>query len=115
MTADEQINRLDARIDRLESQWLEEIRRVHIKLDVLAESGARNACPSPGACILLGERLEHQILAHNSTMLRVERLEIRMLAKDKKESWLLGAWAVIALFAAALGTVATIVVNHYLP
>lgn len=111
MTADEQISRLDTRIDRLENQWLEEIRRVHEKLNTLTESDAN----AKGPLALVTERLENQIVAHNSTMLRVERLEIRMLDKDKREAWLTGAWAVIAFVASIIGAGATLLLSHFLP
>jgi hypothetical protein len=103
MTADEQIERLDDRVTRLEDRTNQEIVAIHTKLDALltlntnaqVEVAKKPDCPSPGACIVLGESLKATIAAHNATMLRVERLELRMLEIEKWQGRMFGGVAVL--------------------
>ena len=102
MTPTEQIDKLDERVTRLEDRTQTEIVAIHGKLDSMLAilnkamvDGAKNACPSPGACITLGVDLRNQIVAHNATMLRVERLELRILDMEKWQGRTIGAIAVL--------------------
>lgn len=135
----ERIDRLEVRVDRLEDKIASDISKIFEKLHDLGESmakgaieAAKNYCPAPGSCLTLSDNLKHLIEAHNATMLRVERLELKMLEMDretmrslhridgqfanieKQKAWLLGAWSVVALGAAIVGTGLTIVVTHFL-
>ena len=102
MTADEQIERLESRVDRLEDQYRTDVTAIHAKLDTLVNSinaalvkSAKSECPSPGACIGLGLELKNQVIAHNATMLRVERLELRILDMEKWQGRTIGGMAVL--------------------
>lgn len=102
MTPNEQIERLDDRVTRLEDRTNQEIVAIHSKLDSLLVlinktmvENAKAACPSPGACIALGETLKATVAAHNATMLRVERLELRMMELEKWQGRLFGGVSVL--------------------
>lgn len=95
MTAsDQQIEKLDDRVTRLEEAYRADIITLHAKIDGLTTllnqslvANAKQACPSPGACIVLSEKLTAQVSAHNATMLRVERLELQIIEQglERKE------------------------------
>lgn len=114
MTQDDRIEKLEDRVDRLETSIAADLRRIFEKLEVLSVENAKNACPKPGACINLGNDLEHLLKAHNATMLRVERLEIQLIALNQAKAWIMGAWAVVAIIAAAIGSLGGIVIAHYI-
>jgi hypothetical protein len=102
MTADEQIDKLDDRVTRLEDRTNTEIVAIHAKLDSLLTlitkaqvDVAKTVCPAPGSCVLLGESLRSTIAAHNATMLRVERLELRMMEIEKWQGRWFGGVAVL--------------------
>lgn len=110
MTADERTDRLETRVDRLEDQYREDIAAIHAKLDSVVAaingalvSSAKHACPAPGACVGLSAELKATITAHNATMLRVERLELRILDIEKWQWRMIGALSltivVLTLFA----------------
>jgi hypothetical protein len=119
------ITQLEVRADKLENSIDAKLALIFDKLNALTLDTVRNACPSPGACVGLGKELEHAITAHNATMLRVERLELKIMEVDRRalegfhkletqKAWVLGAWSVIAFCAAIIGALATILVNYYL-
>ena len=102
MTPTDQIDKLEDRVTRLEDRTQTDIVAIHAKLDSLLTiinkalvDGAKNACPSPGACVTLAVDLRNQIVAHNATMLRVERLELRILDMEKWQGRTIGAIAVL--------------------
>jgi len=102
MTADEQIERLEGRVDRLEDLYRADIVAIHAKLDALVASVSasildvsKTACPAPGSCLVLGESLKAVIAAHNATMLRVERLELRIMEIERWQYRLFGGVAVL--------------------
>jgi len=102
MTPEERTAQLENRVDRLEDQYRNDIATIHSKIDILVTTinassvaVAKNACPSPGACIGLSSKLEAAIVAHTSTMLRVERLELRILAIETWQWKTIGAIGVI--------------------
>ena len=104
MTADEQIEKLDDRVTRLEHQSREDIVAIHQKLDTLTNkineslvSQAKRDCPAPGSCLVLSEQLKAAVTAHNSTMLRVERLELRMMKQENGSSKMFGGLAVLVV------------------
>ncbi len=114
MTSTEQIDKLEDRVTRLEDRTETNIVAIHTKLDslltlingLMVDTAKKPECPSPGACISLGVELKNQIVAHNSTMLRVERLELRILDMEKWQGRTIGAIAVLitllTLFAPAI-------------
>ncbi len=114
MTSEDRIEKLEDRVDRLETSIAADLRRIFEKLETLSIEGAKNACPKPGACLNLGNDLEHLLRAHNATMLRVERLEIQLIALNQQKAWIMGAWAVVAIIAAAIGSLGGIFVAHYI-
>ena len=125
MTNDDRIERLEDRVTRLETSIDSKLAQIFEKLNALTLDGVKNACPAPGACIGLGKELEHVLAAHNATMLRVERLELKMIEIERsttagfhrietQKAWILGAWSVVAFCAAIVGGIATIVANYYL-
>jgi hypothetical protein len=114
MTQDERIDKIENRVDRLETSIAEELRRIFTKLESLALEHVQTKCPAPGACVGLGKELEHVIVAHNATMLRVERLEIQLIALNQQKAWIMGAWAVVAIVAAAIGSLGGIIIAHYI-
>jgi chromosome segregation ATPase len=97
------IDALENRIDRLEVNISNDLRRIFDKLEALTLDTTRNACPSPGACVGLSKELENQIRAHNATMLRVERLEIQLIELHQERAKLVGIWTAIAFIASLLG------------
>ena len=110
MTPTEQIEKLDDRVTRLEDRYQSDVVAIHVKLDALATllnksfvEQAKNSCPSPGACITLAADLKGQIVAHNATMLRVERLELRMMDLEKWQGRLLGGLSVVMVFLTLFG------------
>ena len=126
MTAtDERIERLEVRVDKIEDRINVNLQRIFEALEELKVGAAKHACPSPGACIGLGDKLQETIKHHHATMLRVERLELKMIDMDrstltefhkleKQKMWLLGAWSVIAFCAAVIGAIIPIAINFYL-
>ena len=129
---EDRIDRLEKRVDKIEDSIDENLAKIFQALEELKVSGVKNACPAPGACVGLSSELQHAITAHNATMLRVERLELRILdaeklaiqesrkverefAKlEKQKAWVLGAWSVIALCAAIVGTLITLLTTYLL-
>lgn len=102
MTNDERTERLENRVDRLEDAYKADIVAIHAKLDALVTSvnsfvvrSVKNECPTPGACVGLAENLKNTIIAHNSTMLRVERLELRILAIECWQWRMIGALSIL--------------------
>ncbi len=123
--AEERIERLESRVDKIEDRISVNLQRIFESLEELKIGAAKHACPAPGSCITLGEKLQETFRAHTATMLRVERLELRILEMDrsttnefhkleKQKMWILGAWSVIALAASVVGGVAVIAVNIWL-
>lgn len=113
MTAEERTAQLEGRVDRLEDRYQTDVVAIHSKLDSLQTliskslvETAKTACPAPGSCIVLGESLKATIAAHNATMLRVERLELRMMEIERWQGRLFGGCAVLmtllTLFAPAI-------------
>ena len=112
MTADDQIEKLEDRVTRLEDRTNSEIVAIHTKLDALLTlvnkamvESAKHTCPAPGSCLVIGESLKSTITAHNATMLRVERLELRMMDIERWQGKLLGGIAVIIGAATLFGPV----------
>lgn len=110
MTPDTRIDQLEKRVDRLDNQYREDIVAIHQKLDVLTNAinevlvkSARIECPSPGACIALSERLSAQVVAHNATMLRVERLELRLMDVEKWQWKMIGVISSIMVILTLFG------------
>ena len=69
--------------------------------------------------------LQTAIVAHNATLLRVERLELKMLeiekdtmikfhTIDKQKAWVLGIWSACGFFGAIIGTLATILLKQWI-
>lgn len=123
--AEERIERLESRVDKIEDRISVNLQRISESLEELKIGAAKHACPSPGACITLSEKLQETFRAHTATMLRVERLELRILEIDKatftefhklekQKMWILGAWSVIALVASFVGGIAVIAINIWL-
>ncbi len=130
---EDRMDRLETRVDKIEEKMDDVIRRIFEKLEQLSLNSVKNACPNPGACVGLSDELKHVIAAHDSTMRRVERFELKILEieraaieesreverqfhkLERQKAWVLGAWSVVAFLAAIIGTVATIVINKYLP
>jgi hypothetical protein len=110
MTADERTDKLEQRVDRLEDAYKADVSAIHTKLDALVTAvnnhmvtAVKRECPSPGACIGLSENLKGQITAHNATMLRVERLELRMMDLEKWQGRMLGGIAVLMVVLTLFG------------
>jgi hypothetical protein len=136
MTQDDRIEKLEDRVTRLELSIESKLAMIFEKVNQLSLDSVKNACPSPGSCVTLSKELdhacvkfskelEHAIVSHNATMLRVERMELKLLEIDRmtiagfhkietQKAWVLGAWSVVAFFAAVIGAVGGIVVNHWL-
>ena len=102
MTPDKQIEQLDNRVTRLEERTDSEISAIHSKLDALVTAvnksivrSVKSECPAPGSCLVLSEQLKAQVSAHNATMLRVERLELRMLEGEKWQGKVIGGVCVL--------------------
>lgn len=102
MTADERTHRLEQRVDRLEDQYRDDVSAIHGKLDSLVQSvnsvlvrTAKTECPAPGSCMSLSADLKATIVAHTSTMLRVERLELRILDLERWQWRMIGALGVL--------------------
>jgi hypothetical protein len=74
------------RLDRIESN-LDDVRK-HLQ--------SHPSCPNPGMCLQLNQ-------AHTQTMARVEKLELRILAIEKWQSWLMGVAALLMLLATVFG------------
>jgi len=112
MNDTKQVELLEERVNRLEDRTNSEIVAIHSKLDSLSTlinqvlvATAKRECPSPGACITLGEKLQNQIAAHNATMLRVERLELRMMDLEKWQGRLIGGVSVLMVVLTLFGPV----------
>jgi hypothetical protein len=101
MTAtDERIDRIESRVERLESRLSEDIKEIR---DILA-------CMSKASVKPVVE-LESLVLAHNATMLRVERLEVQIIKLLQERAYILGGCAVIATIFSFIGVVIGIVTN----
>lgn len=121
MNPDDRIEKLEARVDRLETSIDTKLAQIFDKLNALTLDSVRNACPSPGACIGLGKELEHAIKAHNATMLRVERIDIKLIecerefAKlERQKAWVIGAWSAVAFCSSVVGAILISLLNYYL-
>ena len=114
MTDDTRFEQLEDRVTRLETQLAADIRRIFEKLEALTVSSVKGACPSPGACVQLGSELQHVIVAHNATMLRVERLEIQLIKLNQQKAWLLGVWSAVAFFSSIVGALIAVLINYYI-
>lgn len=114
MTDNDRIEKLEVRVDRLETSIANDLRRIFEKLETLGVSAAKNACPSPGACISLGNDLEHGMKLLTAVTLRVERLELQLIALNQQKAWIMGAWAVVAIIAAAIGSLGGIIIAHFI-
>lgn len=121
MSSEDRIERYEDRVTRIEAK----LDQIFAMMNSLSIAGVKNACPSPGACTGLSKELEHVIIAHNATMLRVERAELKTLEIErmmvsqfhkieKQKAWVLGAWSVVAFCAAIVGAIGTIAINHML-
>jgi hypothetical protein len=138
MNPEDRTAKLEARVDRLEDQYREDVVNIHAKIDSLVTAvnnvlvrTAKAECPAPGSCISLTKELQHVIAAHDATMMRVERFELKLLdferaavaesrkvdaefAKlEKQKAWILGAWSAIAFCSSIIGAVLTVVVSHF--
>jgi hypothetical protein len=118
---DPRIDQLEKRVEKIEDTISVKLQHIFEALEELRASG-----------IGPGKDLEHAITAHNSTMLRVERLELKILdmerqavnesraterqfAKiDRQKAWVLGAWSAVAFFASAFGAVVTIALKTWI-
>ena len=88
MTEHEEIDRLDARVTKIEGDIWEELKTIRETLVALQITSARSHCPSPGKCLQLDTAL-------GSAVLRIERLELRMLEIDAWRYKILGGIAVL--------------------
>ena len=112
------IEALETRVERIEDTTRTDIVAIHNKLDGLATllnqalvAGAKQACPSPGACINLARDLEHAMKILNANTLRVERLELELIKLNQQKAWVTGAWAAVVLIASALGGIASLLIS----
>jgi hypothetical protein len=110
MTPTEQIEHLDNRVTRLEERYLADLSSIHAKIDGLVAilnrsmvDQASKSCPAPGSCIGLGESLKSLIINHNATMLRVERLELRMMDAEKWQSRIMGGFSIAVVILTLFG------------
>ncbi len=97
--------------DDFAKQVRDDVRAIYNKLNELAIASARQACPSPGACVSLSAELQHVIAAHNATMLRVERLELDLIKLNQQKAWIIGAWSTIAFLSSVIGAAATFIIS----
>jgi len=107
----DRIERIENRVDRMEHEVLE---KIFDKLNALTLIVTKQTCPSPGACVGLSEKLQQAIIAHNATMLRVERLELEIIKINQQKAWILGCWSAIAFIAGAIGSIGTLVISKFL-
>jgi len=103
----DRIDRIEHRVDRMETKHEEGLEKIYDKLNALTLAVTKQSCPSPGACIGLGEKLQQSIVAHNATMLRVERLELELIKLNQQKAWVLGAWSGIAFVGGIIGSLIT--------
>jgi uncharacterized protein (UPF0335 family) len=111
MSDAERINSLERRADRLEDKVDKTLGKIFEKLDELSGSVAKQACPSPGACVSLSNELQHVVAAHNATMLRVERLELELIKLNQQKAWVIGAWSAIAFFSSVIGAIVAFIIS----
>jgi uncharacterized protein (UPF0335 family) len=111
MSDAERINSLERRADRLEDKVDKTLGKIFEKLDELSAIVAKQACPSPGACVSLSNELQHVVAAHNATMLRVERLEIELIKLNQQKAWVIGAWSAIAFFSSVVGAIVAFIIS----
>ncbi len=117
MTPDKQIEQLDNRVTRLEERTDNEISVIHAKLDALVTAvnksivrSVKSECPAPGSCLILEQKLhaiddahDRHIVEHTATMLRVERLELRMMALETWQGRILGGITVLMVLLTLFG------------
>jgi hypothetical protein len=113
MSDPERIERLEARVDRIEDHLGTEVATILAKIDALgavinnhliaAAKSSANLCPSPGSCLLLAKDLQHTIAAHDLTMRRVIELENRILIIEKWQGRVLGGIAVLMVVLTLFG------------
>lgn len=76
MTPEHEINRLNERIDRLETVWLGEIKEINTKLTTMAVATAsKHECPAPGTCVFLKADMERATARLNNHGDRIAELE----------------------------------------
>jgi hypothetical protein len=111
---DDRIGRLEDRVSKLEAGIAADIKDIREKINAMAVRNAKQECPEPGACIGLGRELSHAVTAMNSTLLRVERLELRIYELEKNKQWVMGAKWGLAVAAASCGSLITMAINYFL-
>ena len=104
MTAEERTDKLEERVTRIENDLWAELKEIRAKIEALIVRSAKNECPSPGACVSLGQKVDWITLSHDATMKRVERLELEIIRLGKRESWILGAAAVVSIIGSFAGS-----------
>lgn len=90
MTDDQRITDLANRVDRIETDLWAELRQISATLTKLEVSAARNHCPAPGKCIWLESAL-------SSSVLRIEKLELRMIDMDQWRFRMIGGLGVLMI------------------
>jgi len=81
---EEEIDRLQLRIDRLEGVWLGEIKEINVKLTQMAITNAsRKECPAPGSCLILKadvERALKWLSDHEKKLQSLEKWQASLVA-----------------------------------
>lgn len=112
----------DERFNRFESAVRADLLALAAKTEALSLAAAKESGAANVDATHLTDKLGALITAHNATMLRVERLELRIMEVDraamlgfhaieKQKMWILGVWSVIAFLAAGLGALLPVVVK----
>ena len=111
MTPDpERIERLENRVDKIESLLSHEVEKLSGKIDALGMvinnhliAAAKSHCPAPGSCVSLSSDLRHVIMSHDATMKKVLYLEGRILAVEKWQGRMIGGIAVLMVLLTLFG------------
>ena len=114
MTVEAQrIEALENRVDKIEDTNRNDIATLHTKIDglvtsinnVLVAAAKAPVCPAPGSCMTLNVTVQELIKAHNATMLRVERLELKLLELQMWRWKFVGALSAVIFIATMFGPI----------
>lgn len=102
MTTEEQVQKLEIRVSKIEDDFWKKLDSIEEKVNGLTLAITSNHCPAPGKCLQLDSAL-------GSAVLRIERLELQWIDFIKWRAWLTGIFLAINF---CFGTAVTVLLGY---